>query len=99
MKDFLEWARPGSVDAQLAAGIDPARLPQHIAVIMDGNGRWAKRRRLPRVAGHRAGVAANPLLPVRDHRRRGDDLRRQARADRVARPGGYSWAMGLSVKR
>jgi undecaprenyl diphosphate synthase len=32
------------------------RLPQHIAVIMDGNGRWAQRRHLPRVAGHRAGV-------------------------------------------
>ena len=38
--------------------LDPARLPQHIAIIMDGNGRWAKRRHLPRVTGHRAGVAA-----------------------------------------
>src|SRR5271168_5628553 len=38
--------------------LDPARLPQHIAIIMDGNGRWAKRRHMPRVAGHRAGVAA-----------------------------------------
>ncbi len=38
--------------------LDPARLPRHIAIIMDGNGRWAKRRHLPRVAGHRAGVAA-----------------------------------------
>ena len=38
--------------------LDPARLPKHIAIIMDGNGRWAKRRHLPRVAGHRAGVAA-----------------------------------------
>ena len=37
-------------------GWDPARLPHHIAIIMDGNGRWAKRRHLPRVAGHRAGV-------------------------------------------
>lgn len=34
----------------------PAALPQHIAVIMDGNGRWAKRRGLPRIAGHRQGV-------------------------------------------
>src|SRR5262249_50425602 len=34
------------------------RLPRHIAVIMDGNGRWAKRRRLPRIAGHRAGIRA-----------------------------------------
>jgi undecaprenyl diphosphate synthase len=39
-------------------GIDPARVPAHIAIIMDGNGRWANRRGLPRIAGHRAGVAA-----------------------------------------
>lgn len=38
--------------------LDPARLPKHIAIIMDGNGRWAKRRHMPRVAGHRAGVSA-----------------------------------------
>ena len=38
--------------------LDPARLPRHIAIIMDGNGRWAKGRHMPRVAGHRAGVAA-----------------------------------------
>ncbi len=38
--------------------LDPGRLPKHIAIIMDGNGRWAKRRHLPRVAGHRAGVAS-----------------------------------------
>ena len=38
--------------------LDRGRLPKHIAIIMDGNGRWAKRRHLPRVAGHRAGVAA-----------------------------------------
>ncbi len=38
------------------AGLDPARLPAHIAVIMDGNGRWAKSRGLPRVEGHRRGV-------------------------------------------
>jgi undecaprenyl diphosphate synthase len=36
--------------------IDADRLPRHIAVIMDGNGRWAHRRRLPRIAGHRAGA-------------------------------------------
>ncbi len=35
---------------------DKNRLPEHIAIIMDGNGRWAKSRRLPRIAGHRAGV-------------------------------------------
>jgi undecaprenyl diphosphate synthase len=38
--------------------IDLDRLPKHIAIIMDGNGRWAKRRRLPRIAGHRAGIRA-----------------------------------------
>jgi undecaprenyl diphosphate synthase len=38
--------------------LDPGRLPKHIAIIMDGNGRWAKRRHMPRIAGHRAGVAA-----------------------------------------
>ena len=38
--------------------LDPKRLPKHIAIIMDGNGRWARRRHMPRVAGHRAGVAA-----------------------------------------
>ncbi len=38
------------------ASINKERLPQHVAVIMDGNGRWAQRRLLPRGAGHRAGV-------------------------------------------
>jgi undecaprenyl diphosphate synthase len=38
------------------AGLDPARLPAHVAVIMDGNGRWAKQRGLPRVEGHTRGV-------------------------------------------
>ena len=36
--------------------LDPAKLPRHVAVIMDGNGRWAAARGLPRVAGHKAGV-------------------------------------------
>jgi undecaprenyl diphosphate synthase len=40
----------------LAAGLDPQRLPRHIAVIMDGNGRWAQERGLPRHEGHRQGV-------------------------------------------
>jgi undecaprenyl diphosphate synthase len=38
------------------ADLDPNRIPRHVAVIMDGNGRWAKERGLPRAAGHRAGV-------------------------------------------
>ncbi len=45
-------------EVDLLAQIDLDRLPQHIAVIMDGNGRWARRRRLPRIAGHRAGIRA-----------------------------------------
>jgi undecaprenyl diphosphate synthase len=45
-------------EAKVYASLDPDKLPRHIAIIMDGNGRWAKRRHMPRVAGHRAGVAA-----------------------------------------
>jgi undecaprenyl diphosphate synthase len=56
MKDLLEVLRTGDPDLELAKAIDPDRLPAHIAIIMDGNGRWASRRSLPRVAGHRAGV-------------------------------------------
>lgn len=41
-----------------AAGLDPAALPRHLAVIMDGNGRWARARGLPRLAGHRKGADA-----------------------------------------
>ena len=58
MSDFAGLIKPGSRDEQLLAQIDMTRLPRHVAVIMDGNGRWAKRRHLPRVAGHRAGVEA-----------------------------------------
>jgi len=43
-------------EAQLLAKLDLARLPRHVAVIMDGNGRWAQRRHLPRAAGHRSGT-------------------------------------------
>jgi undecaprenyl diphosphate synthase len=45
-------------EAALLEKLDPRRFPQHLAIIMDGNGRWAERRHLPRVAGHRAGVKA-----------------------------------------
>ncbi len=41
---------------RLLAQLDRTRLPRHIAVIMDGNGRWAKKRHLPRIFGHRAGM-------------------------------------------
>jgi len=56
MKDFFEVVKPGSKDWALASAVDPDRLPAHIAIIMDGNGRWARRRGLPRAAGHKAGV-------------------------------------------
>ena len=45
-------------EADIYSRLDRERLPQHIAIIMDGNGRWAHRRHLPRIAGHRAGVSA-----------------------------------------
>jgi len=49
--------KPSGVEEErLFAELDANRLPQHVAVIMDGNGRWAQRRHLPRIAGHRAGV-------------------------------------------
>ena len=50
--------KAGSAEAALWAQIDPSALPRHIAIIMDGNGRWARRRGQPRIAGHRAGVQA-----------------------------------------
>ena len=43
-------------EAQMLARLDLARLPRHVAVIMDGNGRWAERKHLPRAAGHRSGT-------------------------------------------
>lgn len=44
-------------EAALWEQIDRSRLPLHVAVVMDGNGRWAKKRMMPRIFGHRAGVA------------------------------------------
>ena len=49
---------PLSQRQPLPRQLDPARLPAHVALIMDGNGRWARQRGLPRVMGHRAGVEA-----------------------------------------
>lgn len=48
-------ARPDP-DALAELGVPPERIPRHIGIIMDGNGRWAKARGLPRLAGHRAGT-------------------------------------------
>jgi undecaprenyl diphosphate synthase len=58
LSDFTEVIEPGSRDESLLKLIVWDRLPRHVAVIMDGNGRWAARRGQPRVAGHRAGVEA-----------------------------------------
>src|SRR5216110_2892948 len=55
---FTEVDHAGSPDQTLLAAIDWNRLPRHIAIIMDGNGRWAALRGQPRIAGHRAGVEA-----------------------------------------
>ena len=45
-------------EADIFSQLNPNQLPKHVAIIMDGNGRWAKRRHLPRIAGHRKGVEA-----------------------------------------
>src|SRR5687768_5853886 len=56
--ELREYVARGSEDEATLLAVDPARLPRHVAVIMDGNGRWAARRELPRVEGHRAGIDA-----------------------------------------
>jgi undecaprenyl diphosphate synthase len=58
MIDVRKLAEPGSIEETMVEKIDLTRLPRHIAVIMDGNGRWARARNLPRVEGHRAGISA-----------------------------------------
>ena len=58
LANFADVVERGSREESLLAGLDWARLPRHVAVIMDGNGRWAARRGQPRVVGHRAGVEA-----------------------------------------
>ena len=56
MEALFEALTPADPDWALARSVDPDRLPAHIAIIMDGNGRWANRQNLPRVAGHQAGI-------------------------------------------
>jgi undecaprenyl diphosphate synthase len=56
MRALLTELSPGTPEYELAAALDESKIPAHIGVIMDGNGRWARSRSLPRVAGHRAGV-------------------------------------------
>ena len=58
LADVLAAVLPGSPEEALARQIDFDRLPRHVAIIMDGNGRWAAGRHLPRVEGHRAGIEA-----------------------------------------
>ncbi|MEJ7622401.1 MAG: isoprenyl transferase [Pyrinomonadaceae bacterium] len=56
--NFVAIVDQGSADASLLKSIVIERLPRHIAVIMDGNGRWAKAQGRPRIFGHRAGAAS-----------------------------------------
>lgn len=56
LDNFKGVVKTNSRDAELLAAIDPARVPRHVAVIMDGNGRWAKQRGKPRIFGHKAGA-------------------------------------------
>ena len=58
LDQLMAWVPAGSAEAELARQIHPDRLPRHVAIIMDGNGRWAGQRHLPRVEGHRAGIDA-----------------------------------------
>src|SRR5438105_13278792 len=58
LADFAEVVKKGTGDDRLLSSIDWDRLPRHVAIIMDGNGRWAAQRGQPRIAGHRAGVEA-----------------------------------------
>jgi undecaprenyl diphosphate synthase len=56
LEQLLASIPPGSPDEALARQINGDQLPAHVAIIMDGNGRWAAQRHLPRVEGHRAGI-------------------------------------------
>src|SRR5246127_551674 len=56
LDQLMAWLPPGSSDEALARSVNFDQLPAHVAIIMDGNGRWAAQRHLPRVEGHRAGI-------------------------------------------
>jgi undecaprenyl diphosphate synthase len=56
LEQLLAWIPSGSPDEALARQVNFEQLPSHVAIIMDGNGRWAAQRHLPRVEGHRAGI-------------------------------------------
>src|SRR5213596_3492729 len=56
LEQLLASMAPGSPDETLARQVNFDQLPSHVAVIMDGNGRWAAQRHLPRVEGHRSRI-------------------------------------------
>ena len=58
MRRFDIAAPDPTSNEDLLLDLDLSRLPRHVAIIMDGNGRWAARRSMPRVVGHRAGADA-----------------------------------------
>jgi len=58
LQDLLEVVPAGTEEEDLLRVVDFARLPRHVAIIMDGNGRWARLRNKNRVEGHRAGIDA-----------------------------------------
>lgn len=58
LEDFAGLVKSGSREETLLTSIAWDRLPRHVAIIMDGNGRWAAQRGQPRIAGHKAGVEA-----------------------------------------
>ncbi len=55
-KNLEGFIKPGTPEEKLVNQLDFSKLPEHVAVIMDGNGRWAKKRKLPRIEGHRSGA-------------------------------------------
>ena len=58
LADFTGLVQKGTGEEALLAAVAWDRLPRHVAIIMDGNGRWAAQRGQPRIAGHKAGVEA-----------------------------------------
>src|ERR687889_1904658 len=58
LSNFTGIIQKGTREELLLSSIEWERLPAHVAIIMDGNGRWAAQRSQPRIAGHRAGVEA-----------------------------------------
>jgi len=58
IKQVRNWLRGSKRVRRAASDLDPANIPVHVAIIMDGNGRWATKRGLPRIAGHHSGMKA-----------------------------------------